>query len=150
MKSEPIKSSGSLPLDETPEQTGEKHGKVIWFYIQGRVQPESRAEYVRRHLGAFFGILSEQRVPGVRGLLVSDWLERPEALAETISEQGGPEHIYRLVDALFESRPGLRQRFVGRWLEELCEEVSRRAPSTESHAIVELLTNIERDMTDRS
>lgn len=149
MKDEPLESRGSLPLDGTPELLGEEQAeKLAWVlehYVHGRVQPEHQDEYARRYANKVF-----ERFPGVRGLLVSDFVEEPEKLAEMVSEQGGHEHIYRLVDALFESRPDLRQRFVGRWMDELAEEITRRAPSTESHGIVTLLQEIETDWSNQS
>ena len=120
-KGEPIETRHIRPLDLTPEQSADQRAeKLAWVlqhYVRDKVKPEHQAEYARRYINRLL-----DHFPGVRELLVSDWVEEP----------------------------GVRAALVGRWLEEVCEEIVRRAPSTESHSIVKLLEEIEQDMTDRS
>lgn len=53
------------------------------------------------------------------------------------------EYIRRYVTEVLERVPEARNLLASDWLTELCEEVVRRAPSTEAHYIVKLIEQIE-------
>ncbi len=72
-------------------------------------------------------------------------------MSEQADKEGrGESYREQVVDELLELDPDVRSTLVGRWMDEVCEEVTRRSPSTESHSIVMLLQNIENDWRNQS
>lgn len=67
--------------------------------------------------------------------------EAADALAEVLDA----EDLERLVDALLEAAPGLRERFSDTMLTELKEELIRREDAKHVHATITLIEQIEAD-----
>ncbi len=60
------------------------------------------------------------------------------------------EYLRRFLGEIFERVPGLRGHFVGLGVENLCEELARRVPSTEAYFIVQLIEQIEQEWSNQS
>jgi hypothetical protein len=101
---------------------------------------------VQRRMTTIFPDLSLMRWASVlSGRIATDReaedsvVEAARALVEVLVS----EHVERLVDALLQAAPGLRERFSDMWLTELKEEIVQREDAKHVYATITLVEEIE-------